>query len=130
MTILDKIEYLMQLNGIKNRRQLSELSGIPYTTIAGFYTKGYDKMKLSTLKALANFFHVSIDYLGCDEITTPTFTAQTDASSLAPDEQKLLDDYRTLNDQGKEHIRVCMASAQALFKDEPSGVSNLESRSS
>ena len=73
MTILDKIEYLMQVHGIKNRRQLSELSGIPYTTITGFYTKGYDKMKLSTLKALAQFFHVSIDYLGCDEVTDPYF---------------------------------------------------------
>lgn len=50
--------------------------------------------------------------------------------ALAPDEQKLIDDYRTLNDQGKEHIRVCMASAQALFKESGSNISNLESKSS
>ena len=123
----------MQTNHIKNKRQLSELSGIPYSTIAGFYTKGYDKMKLSTLKSLANFFNVSIDYLGRDEIVDPNYgksilkPASTDYS---PDEQKLIDNYRTLNDQGKEHIRVCMASAQALFKESGSNISSLESKSS
>ena len=54
MNILEKIDFLMKRNGIKNRAELSELSGIPYSTITGFYAKGYDRMKLSTLKTLAD----------------------------------------------------------------------------
>lgn len=132
MNILDKIEFLMQRQGIKNRAELSELSGIPYSTITNFYAKGYDKMKLSTLKALASCLGVTIDYLGRDEITDPNygFSIPAPSSDLTPDEKKLLEDYRSLNDQGREHIRTCMASAQALFKEKPFGISNLESKSS
>lgn len=35
MNILEKIDFLMKRNGIKNRAELSELSGIPYSTING-----------------------------------------------------------------------------------------------
>lgn len=93
MNILHKIEQLMQTNHIKNKRQLSELSGIPYSTIAGFYTKGYDKMKLSTLKSLANFFNVSIDYLGRDEIVDPDygkFILKPASTDYSPDEQNVI----------------------------------------
>ena len=57
MNILEKIDFLMKRNGIKNRAELSELSGIPYSTITGFYAKGYDRMKLSTLKRYPRFLH-------------------------------------------------------------------------
>ena len=73
MNILEKIDFLMKRNGIKNRAELSELSGIPYSTITGFYAKGYDRMKLSTLKTLADCLGVTIDYLGRDEITDPNY---------------------------------------------------------
>ena len=109
MNILDKIEYLMKRDKIKNRKQLSELSGIPYTTLAGFYTKGYDKMKLSTLKSLADFFGVTIDYLGRDEITDYNFNLRPispkEAVILASDEEKLVKDYRGLNEQGQAVVR-------------------------
>lgn len=121
MSILDKIEQLMQTNHIKNKRQLSELSGIPYSTIAGFYTKGYDKMKLSTLKSLANFFNVSIDYLGRDEIVDPNYgksVSKPASIEFSPDEQKLVKDYRVLSDRGKEHIRSCMDAALLAYSAE------------
>lgn len=46
---------------------------MPYTTIVGFYTKGYEGTRLSTLKSLSSFFKVSINYLCLDEITDPNF---------------------------------------------------------
>ena len=116
MNILEKIDFLMKQKGIKNRAELSELSGIPYSTITGFYAKGYDKMKLSTLKTLARFFGVSTDYLGRDEITDPNYGLTVpEAPALAPDEYQLLDDYRTFNDEGKEKIRDYIAD----LKDNP-----------
>lgn len=106
MNILEKIDFLMKRNGIKNRAELSELSGIPYSTITGFYAKGYDRMKLSTLKTLADCLGVTIDYLGRDEITDPNYgLTAPKAPALAPDEHQLVEDYRTFNDEGKEKIR-------------------------
>ena len=42
---------------------LAKESGVPYTTIDGFYKKGWDNVKLSTLLKLAAYFEVSVDYL-------------------------------------------------------------------
>lgn len=97
MSILDKLEFLMSQKGIKNKKQLSELSKIPYTTIVGLYTKGFEKMKLSTLKSLASFFDVSIDYLVWDNITItnkPTSNQETE----------LLTKFRELNIEAKDKV--------------------------
>ncbi len=55
-----------------NKHTLSKESGVPYTTIDGFYKKGCDNVKLSTLLRLASFFNVSLDYLVNGEITNVT----------------------------------------------------------
>ena len=52
MSFTEKLEKLMKENGISNKAELSKVSGIPYTTIDGFYKKGSDNIKLSTLKKL------------------------------------------------------------------------------
>ena len=109
----------MTRKGIKNRRQLSEYSGIPYSTITGFYAKGYDKMKISTLKTLADCLNVSVDYLVRDEITDPHYGLSSPAapiSDLTADETQLIDDYRSLNEQGQEYIRQTMYMAKQTHK--------------
>lgn len=70
MTFTEKLDALMAKNGI-NKSILSKESGIPYTTIAGFYTKGTDNVKLSTLKKLSRYFGCTIDYLADDERNEP-----------------------------------------------------------
>ena len=67
MGFLVKLDKLMQERNI-NKNQLSKESGIPYTTIDGFYKKGTDNIKLSTLKKLASYFGCSLDYLADDDI--------------------------------------------------------------
>lgn len=59
---LHVLESLMKANGL-NKHTLSIESGIPYTTIDGFYKRGTENTRLSTLKRLAGFFDVSLDYL-------------------------------------------------------------------
>ena len=61
------VDALMAEKGI-NKSILSKESGIPYTTIAGFYTKGTDNVKLSTLKKLSTYFDCSIDFLADEEV--------------------------------------------------------------
>ncbi len=59
---LDILNELMVKKGI-NKSILSKESGVPYTTIDGFYKKGCDNIKLSTLEKIADYFGVTIDYL-------------------------------------------------------------------
>lgn len=127
MNILEKIDFLMKRNGIKNRAELSELSGIPYSTITGFYAKGYDRMKLSTLKTLADCLGVTIDYLGRDEITDPNYgLTASKAPALAPDEHQLVEDYRTFNDEGKEKIRDYVSDLKGNAKYKKCSESRLD----
>ena len=65
---LDMLETLMKERKL-NKNSLAKESGIPYTTIDGFYKKGCDNIKLSTLTRLASFFGVSLNYLINGEIT-------------------------------------------------------------
>lgn len=74
MSFTDKLDALMAEKGI-NKSTLSKESGIPYTTIAGFYTKGTDNVKLSTLKKLSSYLGCTIDYLADDESFEPTTMA-------------------------------------------------------
>lgn len=75
MSFTDKLDALMAEKGI-NKSILSKESGIPYTTIAGFYTKGTDNVKLSTLRKLSSYLGCSIDYLADDDNTdVPTTIA-------------------------------------------------------
>ncbi|OUM86678.1 MAG: hypothetical protein BAA01_11785 [Bacillus thermozeamaize] len=62
----EKLDLLMKERGL-TRMALSRESGIPYTTIVNFYEKGTENIKLSTLRKLADFFGVSIDYLADDD---------------------------------------------------------------
>lgn len=111
---LDTLNELMKTNGY-NKNSLAKESGIPYTTIVGFYSKGTDNVKLSTLRKLANFFGVSLDYLINGEKTkTPL--------SVSTEELKLINQYRNLNNTGQRMLieHATMMTASGLYQKEPS----------
>lgn len=62
MNFLEKLDFEMDSIGI-NKNKLSQLSGVPYTTIDGFYKKGYENAKISTIRKIAKTLGVSLDYL-------------------------------------------------------------------
>ena len=68
---LENLDALMRARKI-NKSTLAKESGVPYTTIDGFYKKGCDNTKLSTLVRLAEYFGVSLDYLVHGKISTLT----------------------------------------------------------
>lgn len=82
------LEKLMNERGL-NKHSFSLQSGIPYKTIDNFWKKGYDNVKLGTLRKIATFFGVSLDYLiwGEERKITP--------------EQKLAIQFTKLNETGK-----------------------------
>ena len=89
MDFLSKLELLMAEKKL-TRGGLAKQTGIPYTTIVGFYDKGYDNIKLSTLKRLAHFFNVSVDYLCNDNDDGEANPPIQKEYSLLPVELKLL----------------------------------------
>lgn len=101
---LETLNKLMDERGL-NKNSLSRQSGIPYTTIDGFYKKGYANAKLSTLRQLAHFFEVSLDYLVGEDTTN-------DNNIMSDKEKKMLTDYRELNEIGQqkaqEYIRLLL----------------------
>lgn len=93
---LKKLDYLMEQKAI-NRHTLAAQAGIPYTTIVGLYKKGYENVKLTTLKALASYFDVSIDFLVCDNISIEGYFMQRH-------EDEMIEKYRQLDQRGKAAV--------------------------
>lgn len=76
MKMLEKIDQLMERKGI-TRAALSRRTGIPYTTICGFYDKGTSP-RCSTLLKLATFLECSCDYLVNDDFEEPKYAPLDD----------------------------------------------------
>ncbi|WP_312071860.1 helix-turn-helix transcriptional regulator [Anaerotignum propionicum] len=106
MNFLDKLDSLMNKNGI-NKNILSKESGIPYTTIDGFYKKGYENVKLSTIKKLAEYFDTTLDYLMKDEITDMNYGKLSDFK-FNQSEVSLIIKYRRLNESGKDMVNMVL----------------------
>lgn len=61
MNFLEKLDSLMKMNNL-NKNTLSKACDIPYTTIDGWYKKGYKGLKLTTLRKLSSFFNTTLDF--------------------------------------------------------------------
>ena len=83
MNFLEKLDLLMSEMSI-NKSKLSQLSGVPYTTIDGFYKKGYENTKISTIRKIASALNVSLDYLVDDNILERNFTSAGIKKASAP----------------------------------------------
>lgn len=101
MKLTEKLDLLMKKKGI-TKADLSREAGIPYTTIASLYDKGYENVKLSTLKKLADYFNCSLDYIADDNIeendnksrTGPTtIAAHFDGKELTPEEAEEINNF-------------------------------------
>lgn len=104
MNFLEKLDYLKNKYNLNNHT-LAQASGIPYTTIDGFYKKDYKNIKLGTLQRVANYFNVSLDYLIRDEIEDPNydkaFNMELDSSEIT-----LLEKFRAISPHAQETIRI------------------------
>ena len=98
MDFLEKVNLLMQERKL-NRHTLSEACGIPYTTIDGWFKKGYEGAKISTIIKLADYFSVELDYLVRPSITDRNYGRQIE--NIGADEKELLSLYRSMNETGR-----------------------------
>lgn len=87
MGLTEKLDLLMKERNI-NKAELARASGIPYTTIDGFYKKGSENAKLSTLKKLCAYFNCSLDFLADDSVSSEprTLAAHFDGTEYTESE--------------------------------------------
>ena len=106
MNFLEKLDFLISRKGI-NKNVLSIESGIPYTTIDGFYKKGYKNAKLPTIQKLADYFDTTLDYLIRDEVTDVNFGK---AAGFQVDylEMEHIKKYRQIDAFGKEAVEAVL----------------------
>ena len=97
---IDIFNELLEENEL-NRKQFSEKSGIPYTTVIG-WTNLNRLPDYTALIKLADFFHCSIDFLtGRDEASNDL---RTYSVKIPPQEQTLLQNFRNLNHENKDLV--------------------------
>ena len=82
--------------------QLSELTGIPVSTLSKILAGFSDSPKLSNIVAICDALDCSLDYIvsGVPE--------NTNNYTLEPDEMLLVEDYRKLDRHGREMIRLVL----------------------
>ena len=94
MTFTEKLDSLMAEKGI-NKSILSKESGVPYTTIDGFYKKGTDNVKLSTLRKLSSYFKCTLDFLVDDDtpVTENTMAAHLDGRDFTEEQWSRIESF-------------------------------------
>lgn len=101
MDFLEKLNYLMDKKKL-NKSSLSKACDIPYTTIDGWYKKGYEGLKLTTLKKLAKFFGTSLDFWASDQ--------PFDSIDADDEVKQLVKQYSMLNDKDRNLIKSMVNS--------------------
>ena len=119
LEILDKLIAEKKIN----KSVLAKESGIPYTTIDGFYKKGWENVKLSTLLKLAAYFEVSVDYLVSGEGKRTVAKAKKEESNegekYTDKEKKVIKAYREGGDKKELIDRVVKGEKLVPYAEEP-----------
>ncbi len=101
MDYIDRIKARKSEKKITNE-QLSELTGIPVSTLSKILAGFSDSPKLSNIVAICDALDCSVDFIlsGVPE-NTHNYT-------LEPDEMRLIEDWRQLDRHGREMVRLVM----------------------
>lgn len=73
MELIEKLNYLMKKNNIKNISQLSKETGIPYTTLKSIFDGDVNDIRLSTSRKLCDYFKITLDDLLDDNVELDQF---------------------------------------------------------
>ena len=102
MDFLQKLDFLMEKYGL-NKLTLSQNSGIPYSTIVGWYKKGYEGLKLTTLRKLSDYFNTVLDYWVSEDEVDPNYW-KADGFIVNSDEMGHIQKYRIIAPEWQEAV--------------------------
>lgn len=117
MNFLEKLQVEMDNKGIKNPHELALKVEIPYTTIKGWFDKGYENMRYPQLKKLSVFFGCSMEYLATDNVENRLYYGMQQSNNLTDGEDELLKLYRNATQKGKDMALGVLISNQKEEKD-------------
>lgn len=63
MDLIEKLQFLMKKNNIKNISQLAKETNIPYTTLKSIFDGDVNDIRLSTSRKLSEYFKITLDEL-------------------------------------------------------------------
>ncbi|HBV87001.1 MAG TPA: hypothetical protein DEF42_10205 [Desulfosporosinus sp.] len=95
MNMIEKIEMMMKERDL-NKSDVAKGAGIPYTTLDGLFKKGFENVRFPTLKKLAQFFDVSMEYLSNENEDNRDF-GKVFINEFDADEQRLISLWRKLS---------------------------------
>lgn len=101
MDFIEKLNYLMERDKL-NKNTLSKACDIPYTTIDGWYKKGCEGLKLTTLRKLANYFNTTLDFWASDQPLEKTI--------IDEESKELLKQYFSLSNRDRQLIKEMINS--------------------
>lgn len=113
MNLLDKIDYLLNEHSL-NKRKLSIQASIPYSTVDGWYKRGYENMTLTVFKKLCSFFQVDMTSMAYDELEIQPYDPER--MHTTPREQEIIKAYRRAD--SIDQTSIC----RTLGIDEAEGV--------
>lgn len=99
---LDRLNSILK-NRNMNRKELSQISNIKYSTIDTWYNRSADNIKLSTLLKLTNALNCSLDYL----VGNSNIESIVDIDNFIDvnkDEKEILNKFRNLDERGQKNI--------------------------
>ena len=120
MDFLDKLDFLMHRDGL-NRNTLSQKSGVPYSTIDALYKKGYQNIKMGTVRNLARAFSVTLDELMAetddDDDVTPVYGSRASVPKRhSAQGQRLAAIYDSLDAHGQQLLTLIADAEEARMK--------------
>ena len=99
----------LRLQGNHTQTEISKLLGISREAYS-MYESGKRQPSLETLDILASFYQISVDYLiGRTDFPAP-------AKPLTPEEEQILQQYRTLDARGKQ-ILSALAALESTYSE-------------
>ena len=104
MNFLEKLDKMLLKYNL-NYHSLSKNSGIPYTTIVGWYKKGYESIKVTTLRQVAEYFNTTLDFWIRDDIDDPNY-GKTAGYQIMYEEMEHIDKMRALDAHGIELLQA------------------------
>lgn len=120
MNFIEKLDYMMERKGL-SKSKLSQISGVPYTTIDGFYKKGYENIKLSTARKLSKALEVTLDYLLDDNVDDENDAFDSPFMKKAPlyssEAMRMAKDYDRLDSWGRQAVRELADTELARMED-------------
>jgi transcriptional regulator with XRE-family HTH domain len=118
-------ERLKEAMGDMTATELSAYLDISKQSVSAYLT-GKRKPKRFVAEAIAKILYVDPAWLFGYDVPMRPLAHDTPCVSLSPDELALIDNYRLLNNAGKEYIQQTISIATQAYSEKNNAVSDLE----